>query len=100
MEYGWYMAEFIKTPKAIKNPLGPARATNGWDVGTVKRLLKPEVTQANRDKADALFKQVQADYAGTPWAARAQEELNRGYGIELHEDFDDPRGRGVKLPKY
>ncbi len=100
MEYGWYMAEFIKTPKAIKNPLGPARATNGWDVGTVKRLLKPEVTQASRDKADALFKQVQADYSGTPWAARAQEELNRGYGIELHEDFDDPRGRGVKLPKY
>jgi hypothetical protein len=98
-EYGWYMAEFIQTPKAIKNPLGPARPTNGWDVRTVPRLLKPEVTQANREKADALFKVIQKEYAGTPWAARATEELGRGYGIEMFEDFEDPRGRGVKLPK-
>jgi hypothetical protein len=98
-EYGWYMAEFIQTPKAIKNPFGPAKPTNGWDVGTVKRLLKPEVTQVTRDKADALFREVQKEYAGTPWAARAAEELGRGYGIELHEDYEDPRGRNVKLPK-
>lgn len=100
MEYGWYMAEFIRTPKAITNKFGKAKETNGWDVGTVKRLLKPEVTQATREKADALFAAIVAEYKGTPWAARAQEELNRGYGIELHEDFEDPRGRGVKLPKY
>ncbi len=99
-EYGWYLAEFIKTPKAIKNPLGPARPTNGWDVGTVKRLLKPDVTQSTRDKADALFREIQKEYAGTPWAWRATEELGRGYGIELHEDFEDPRSRGVKVPKY
>jgi hypothetical protein len=98
-EYGWYMAEFIQTPKAIKNPLGPARPTNGWDVRTVARLLKPEVTQAAREKADALFKVIQKEYAGTPWGQRAAEELGRGYGIELFEDFEDPRGRGVKLPK-
>ncbi|MBL9080798.1 MAG: VWA domain-containing protein [Planctomycetales bacterium] len=99
-EYGWYLAEFMKTPKAIKNPLGPARPTNGWDVGTVKRLLKPEVTQATREKADALFREIQKEYAGTPWAWRATEELGRGYGIELHEDYWDPRSRGVKVPKY
>jgi len=98
-EYGWYMAEFIQTPKAIKNPLGPARPTNGWDVRTVPRLLKPEVTQATREKADALFRVIQKEYAGTPWAARASEELGRGYGIEIFEDFEDPRGRGVQLPK-
>ncbi|MGC3970924.1 MAG: hypothetical protein QM775_27395 [Pirellulales bacterium] len=99
-EYGWYLAEFMKTPKAIKNPLGPARPTNGWDVGTVKRLLKAEVTQANRDKADALFREIEKEYAGTPWAWRTREELNRGYGVELHEDYWDPRSRGVKVPKY
>jgi hypothetical protein len=99
-EYGWYLAEFIKTPKAITNPLGPARATNGWDVGTVPRLLKPEVTQATREKADALFEQIKKEYAGTPWGARAAEELGRGYGVELREDFDDPRGRGIKLPVF
>jgi hypothetical protein len=100
-EYGWYLAEFINTPKAIKNPFGPARPTNEWNINGVKRLLKPEVTQANRDKADALFKQIQTEYAGTPWGQRAAEELNRGYGIELHEGYEDPRGRagGIKLPK-
>ena len=99
-EYGWYLAEFIKNPKAIKNPLGPSKPTTNWDIRTVKRLLKPDVTAATRDKADELFRQVQKDYPGTPWAARAQEELGRGYGVELYEEFWDPRSRGVKLPKY
>jgi hypothetical protein len=100
-EYGWYLAEFINTPKAIKNPFGAAKATNEWNIGGVQRLLKPEVTQANRDKADALFRQIQKEYAGTPWGQRATEELSRGYGIELHEGYEDPRGRagGIKLPK-
>jgi len=99
-EYGWYLAEFIQTPKGIKNPLGPARPTNEWNINGVKRLLKPEVTQANRDKADALFRQIEKEYAGTPWGQRAKEELNRGYGIELHEGYEDPRGRGgIKVPK-
>jgi hypothetical protein len=101
-EFGWYMAEFIKTPKAIKNPFGATRQTNGWDVAIIQRLLKPEITQANRDKADALFRQVQKDYAGTPWAFRAADELGRGYGIELREDYDDYRalGRSIKIPKF
>jgi len=99
-EYGWYLAEFINNPKAIKNPLGNAKPTTNWDLRTVKRLLKPDVTAATRDKADELFRQVQKDYPGTPWAARAQEELSRGYGVELAEEFYDPRSRGVKVPKY
>jgi hypothetical protein len=98
-EYGWYLAEFIQNPKAIKNPFGEAKATNGWDIRTIQRLLKPEVTQVNREKADALFRVIEKEYAGTPWAARAKEELGRGYGIELNEDFEDPRGRGIQLPK-
>jgi len=43
-EYGFYLAEFTQNPKPIKNPLGAARTTNGWDVHTVKRLLKPETS--------------------------------------------------------
>jgi hypothetical protein len=101
-EYGWYMAEFLRTPKPIKNPFGATRPTNGWDVALIQRLLKPEVTQATREKADALFRQAQKDYAGTPWAQRAGEELGRGYGIELREDYDDYRalGRNIRIPKF
>lgn len=99
-EYGWYLAEFIKTPKPIKNIHGPSRPTNEWNVNTLKRLLKPEVTQPLRDKADELLRQVVKDHPGTPYAARAEWELRRGYGVELHEGWDDPKGRGIKLPKF
>lgn len=100
-EYGWYLAEFIKNPKPVENKLGPARPTNEWNMTNVKRLLKPEVTQELRDKADELFRQVVKDHAGTPWAARAEWELRRPYGIELVEGYQDPRNitAGIKLPK-
>ncbi|MCE9608510.1 MAG: VWA domain-containing protein [Planctomycetia bacterium] len=103
LEYGWYMGEFQKTPKAIKNILGEARPTNRWGMSVVKRLLKPDVTQAQRDKADGLFREIQKEYAGTPWGERAKDEINRGYGVELHEGHEDPRnlaGRGIKLPNF
>ena len=68
----------------------------------VKRLLKPEITQSLRDRADELFREIVKNHAGTPWAARAEFELRRGYGIELVEGHEDPRslaGRGITLPK-
>ncbi len=101
-EYGWYLAEFVKTPKPIVNSLGPARPTNEWNVHVVRRLLKPEITQSLRDRADELFREIVKNHAGTPWAARAEFELRRGYGIELVEGYEDPRnlaGRGITLPK-
>jgi hypothetical protein len=90
-EYAYYLAEFAKTPKTIKNPLGPARPTNGWDIRTVKRLLKPDESAAERESAESLFRQIQKDYPGTPWAQRAAEELKRGYGVELIESYSEPR---------
>lgn len=100
-EYGWYLAEFSKNPKPIENKYGPAKPTNEWNTTLVKRLLKPEVTQELRDKSDQLFRQVVKDHPGTPWAARAEWELRRNFGIELVEGYQDPRYQGVsiKLPK-
>lgn len=100
-EYGWYMAEFTKNPKPVKNIFGNARPTNGWWVHGVQRLLKPDVTQAQRDKADTLFREIQKEYAGTPWGERAGDELKRGYGIELNEGHENNRGvPGLVLPKF
>lgn len=101
-EYGWYLAEFVRNPKPIENKFGPSRPTNEWNMTTVKRLLKPEITQPLRDKAEELLRQVVKDHPGTPWAARAEYELRRGYGVELVEGYEDPRyagGRGINLPK-
>jgi hypothetical protein len=99
-EYGWYLAEFINTPRAIKNPLGPAHPTNEWNIGGVERLLKPELTRAEREKTDTLFRQIEKEYAGTPWGQRAKDELGRGYGIELREGYKNPASAAAMVPKF
>lgn len=98
-EYVWYLAEFSKSPKDVKNALGEGRPTTSWKLQTVARQLKPTETKGARDRAEELFRKLIKEYAGTPWAARAQEELKRGYGLELVEDYEDPRAAGVKVPK-
>jgi len=98
-EYGWYLAEFIKTSKRIRNPLGPSKQTNAWKLRPAKRLVHPATSQATTEKADALFRQVLEDHAGTPWAIRATDELNRGYGVEFVEDYIPPERSAIKMPK-
>ena len=80
-EYIVYMNAFVKTPKPIKNELGATRPTNAWDGYYVKRTKvdDPKVA-ALRDKSTALYQKVIEDHPGTPWAARAEHELQRGFG--------------------
>ena len=42
------------------------------------------------DRATAMFLVIQETHAGTPWAARAESELKRGYGVELFEVYHGP----------
>jgi hypothetical protein len=43
---------------------------------------------------------VVEEHPGTPYAARAQWELRRGFGVDLVEHSSDPgRGQNVTLPK-
>lgn len=39
-----------------------------------------------------LMQQVRADHPGTPWAARAETELNSGFGFRVADRLWDPRG--------
>jgi hypothetical protein len=98
-EYVAYIKAFVETPKAIRNELGPARPTNRWDGHYVKRtLVNDAAAREQRDTATRLFQQTIADHPGTPWAARAEYELARGFGLELREDYEDPRRGSVKVP--
>jgi hypothetical protein len=97
-EYGYYLTEFMKNPKPITNPLGPNKKTNHWDIRTRAKLLQPDKHKADIDLATQLLKEVMKDHPGTPYAARAEWELKRGFGVELIEDYDDPRGVNVKRP--
>jgi hypothetical protein len=99
-EYGAYLEDFIRNPKPIKNPLGPNKKTTHWDLTTRQKTITGDLTAAYIVKARDLFIQIGKDHPGTPWASRADWELKRGFGIDLVEDYDDPRRyQGVKLPK-
>jgi hypothetical protein len=99
-EYGAYLQDFIKNPKPIKNPLGPSRKTTHWDLTTRAKVLTLDKTGPYIEKSKELFAKVIQEHPGTPYAARAQWELKRGFGVDLVEDYDDPRrGQNVKLPK-
>ncbi|HUY92079.1 MAG TPA: vWA domain-containing protein [Pirellulales bacterium] len=97
-EYGVYLGEFMKQPKLIKNPLGPTKKTTHWDINTRKETLTGDKTKDDIARATVLLQQIVKEHAGTPWAARAQWELNRGFGVDLHEAFYDPRRGSIKPP--
>lgn len=97
-EYGVYLGEFMKRPKLIKNPLGPTKKTTHWDLTTRAELLTGDKTKDDREQATLLLQEIIKEHPGTPWAARAQWELNRGFGVDLHEAFYDSRRGSIKVP--
>lgn len=97
-EYAAYLPEFVKHPKEIKNPQGTDMQTTHWDIRTRAELMTGEKTKAVAERATALFKDIVEKHPGTPYAARAEWELRRGFGVELIEAFYDPRRGGIKLP--
>lgn len=97
-EYAAYLADFVKHPKEIKNPQGTDKATTHWDIRTRAKTITGDKTKADIERATALLKEVVRLHPGTPYAARAQWELHRGFGVELIEAFYDPRRGGIKLP--
>lgn len=99
-EYIAYVTGFVRNPKPIRNELGASRPTNSWDGRYVKRTVvaEPAVVKL-RERSTELYRQVVADHPGTPWAARAEYELTRGFGCEFVEDYEDPRRANVVVPK-
>lgn len=93
-------------PKDLKN--------NFWDIHRVKEMLEPDKEQIRQTKVDMAelkkqneiakteFKDVIERHPGTPWARRAQWELEHGFGMRFVEAYWDPRRfqmTGVKVPK-
>jgi len=92
-DYVAYVGAFVRTPKAVKNELGPSRPTNEWNAALVRRtLVDDEKVAALRDRATNLYRQIAKTHPGTPWAARAELELARPYGLEFREGYEGPRG--------
>lgn len=97
-EYEACLAEFVKHPKKITNPLGKDQPTTHWDIHTRAKTITGDKVKEGVERATALLKEVERLHPGTPYAARAQWELRRGFGVELVERFYDPRRNSIKVP--
>ncbi len=97
LEHGLYLEKFVKTPKVVPLSKPPNLKLYRWSLRTHKERLSGDKTVPMIQEADALFKQLVKDHPGTPWAARAQWELNRGYGVTL-EPWYEPPYNDVKNP--
>lgn len=90
-EYGAFLEFFLNNPKQVPFQKPPNLYLDHWAVRTRQEILVPEKTQSYIDRATDLFNAVINTHPGTPWAARAEIELSRGFGVELIEVYDAPR---------
>jgi hypothetical protein len=102
-EYGACLEDFIKNPQTAPLTRPPNLTHIHWDIRTRQSLREPEKVKPYIDRASVMFKQILQDHAGTPWAARAEHELKRGFGVELIPDYDRPHptpsGQLIPVPK-
>jgi hypothetical protein len=99
-EYGAYLQEFINKPKIVPLKKEPNLTLDSWDIHTRQETITKEKSEPYIVKATALYQAILRDHPGTPWAARAEVELKRGFGVQLHEDYHAPYPvipPGVKL---
>ncbi|MES2791263.1 MAG: vWA domain-containing protein [Planctomycetota bacterium] len=99
----------------LKSPMVPKnKTTNEWHLQRTPKMLAPDaqVVKITKIDMDELKKQEQIardllgdvikNHPNTPWAYRANFELNAGFGFQIVESFRDPRYKDlkdVKLPK-
>lgn len=98
-EYAAYLQVFMNSPKPIKNYFGPKRPTNAWKIRVSSRTIMGDQFKRDKDRATRLFIEIMREHVGTPYASRAEWEINRGFGVELFEDYVDARRDQVKWPK-
>lgn len=96
-----------------KKPVPKDPKNNYWDIRRVQEMLEPDKEQVRQTKVDmaelkkqneiakAEFKDVIERHPRTPWARRAQWELQQGFGMKFDEANWDPRydKLDVKFPK-
>jgi hypothetical protein len=101
--YGAGLEEFKRNPPTdVPFTKPPNLRLVHWDIHTQKKLLSAEKGQEYIDLANEHFARVIKEHPGTPWAARAEWEIKRGYGVGLAPAYDYPRPPGkpaVPTPK-
>lgn len=86
-EYGVYLEQFIRNPKHVPFEKPKFLRHTSWRIRTTTKTVGGELTDSYIQRSTEMFQQVIRDHPGTPWAARAELELQRGFGFELQEHY-------------
>jgi hypothetical protein len=89
-EYRAYLLEFAKNPRFVPATKPPNLTHTGWDIATRKETITGKVVEPYIERATAMFNAVITNHPGTPWAARADYELKRGFGVHLVPEYHGP----------
>ncbi len=96
-EYGAFLEEFVRNPQVVPRTkqsqwLGATRTVTlqHWRIGTRKQMLTADLTGPTLARANELLAEVAKNHPGTPWAARAEWEKRRGYGVTLRPHYEGP----------
>ena len=89
-EYGAALETFIRNPKQVPQLMPPNRRFVQWALRNRPELSAEEVSRPYIDRASELFEKVIELHTGTPWAERAEEELERGFGLEVMPVYRAP----------
>jgi hypothetical protein len=95
------------------NPRPKDPKNNTWTIRIRREMLPPDPVQvkvtglnleeieAQKKRAEDLFKYAIEQHPGTPWSRRAELELRQGFGVHFVEDYRDPNydKTDIKLPK-
>ena len=92
-EYGVAFDAAMQRP--AQSP-GNNRVLAHWDIRTVDQI-RTEEAKTYADRARSLFAEVQVNHPGSPWSARAENELGRGFGVDLRPAYRT-RSRRVNRP--
>jgi len=102
-EYAAYLDWFLKNPKVVPLTKEPNLRLVHWRITTRKERLTGEMTASMIEQSRELFQKVIDEHPGTPWAARAQWELRRGFGVHLvphyRAPYRDYNGPPIPIPK-
>jgi hypothetical protein len=113
-EYVAYLDEFLKDLQAYTRNPGdpknkfkpppkakpPSLIHDEWHIRTRAKTITGDKIKQYVDRSSAMFKEIMANHPGTPWSARAEYELKRGFGVELVPSYDYPNvSSSLPVPK-
>jgi hypothetical protein len=106
-----YLLALDQHAKNAPRPKDPK--SNVWHIRVRREMLPPDPEQVRitkidleeleqqRKRAEELYRFVIEEHPGTPWARRAERELQEGFGVEFIEAYRDPNydAPDIKLPR-